>query len=343
MKHLPVTRGRPPGALATVREIAAEAGVSIATVSRVLNGHPNVTAHTRKLVHNAASKLNGRPRLFRPELRTIYVRCPYILTDYFGLIVSSIAETLELHDRQMILNAGEPSQASHPLTDLPNWRNIGGAILILPPEETEEIAALRMRYHAFVVVDPRTPLPDEIVAVSAAHFSGARQITSHLVNLGHRRIGVIAGPSEWTATDARLAGHAAALVDVGVLSSPSLIRYGHPTVDDGYFLARDFLDKPDRPTAIVGFNDKIAVGVLRAATERGLRVPEDLSITGFDDIELGRITSPALTTVAQPLQEMGRMAVTLLMRLQERHRLDTLRVDLATKLIVRGSTGPASR
>jgi LacI family transcriptional regulator len=198
---------------------------------------------------------------------------------------------------------------------------------------------LRNSHLPFVVVDPRTPLPPDIVAVSAAHFNGARQITSHLTQLGHRRIGVIAGPREWAASDARVAGHNAALADVGVLPSYDLVMYAHPTVGDGRWLGGQMLDRKDRPTAVVGFNDKIAVGVLQAAAERGLRVPEDLSVTGFDDIELAQATRPMLTTVAQPLQEMGRMAVTLLMRLQEHHKLDALHIDLATKLVVRESTG----
>jgi LacI family transcriptional regulator len=328
----------------SVRDIAAEAGVSIATVSRVLNGQSNVAPHTRDLVQGAVERLRSEPRRrsARPQ-PAIYVRCPYVLTDYFGLIVSSIAETLDLHGRQLLLNAGEPAQATHQLLDLPRRADVGGAIVILPPEPAEEIIALRAKDFPFVVVDPRTPLPGDIVAVSAAHAAGARQLTGHLVELGHRRIAVIAGPREWMASDARLAGHAAALADVGVLPEAGLVRHVHPTTEDGYQAATELLDRPDRPTALVGFNDKIAVGALHAAADRGLRVPQDVSIAGFDDIELARATRPMLTTVAQPLQEMGRMAVTLLIRLQERHKLDALHIDLATRLVIRDSTGPVPR
>ena len=105
-------------------------------------------------------------------------------------------------------------------------------------------------------------------------------------------------------------------------------------------MASRLLDLPHRPTALVAFNDKVAVGALRAAHERGLRVPEDLSVTGFDDIDLRRSTEPMLTTVRQPLEEMGRMAVSLLVRLMEGHTVDTLHIELATHLVVRGSTGP---
>jgi LacI family transcriptional regulator len=336
---------RSAGARVTVRDIAAETGVSIATVSRVLNNRASVAASTRELVRQATERLSGgapgpRPRAARPNTDAIFVRCPYVLTDYFGSIVSSIAETLELHGKQLILNAGEHSQRIDVLGGLADRPGIGAAILILPPEPGEALVRLGSRGFPFVVVDPRTPLPRDIVGVSAAHFAGARRLTAHLVELGHRRIGVIGGPHDWEASDQRRAGHAAALAGVGVLPLPELLRSVEPTTEHGYHAAGELLDLPDRPTALVGFNDKSAVGALRAAAERGLRVPRDLSVVGFDDIDLSRATQPTLTTVRQPLQEMGRMAVSLLMRLIERHKLEALHVELATELVIRGSTGP---
>jgi LacI family transcriptional regulator len=337
---------RPIQARATVRDIAAETGVSIATVSRVLNGGGNVAPHTRDLVARAVERLGAygpRSRSGRSGRPTgaVYVRCPYVLSDYFGLIVSSIAETLELHGRQLVLNAGEAAQHIAVLPGLPDRAGIGGAIMLLPPESGEELVALRARGFPFVVVDPRTPLPRDIAAVSAAHFAGARSLTAHLTRLGHRRIGVLGGPEEWLTSDARRAGHAAALADVGVLPARELHRSDEPTIEYGYRAAGELLDLPDRPTAIVGFNDKTAVGALRAAAERGLRVPADLSVAGFDDIDLSRATQPMLTSVRQPLQEMGRMAVNLLVRLLDGHQVEALHVELATELVVRESTGPA--
>jgi len=337
MKQRDVTR-------ATVRDVAAAAGVSIATVSRVLNGHGNVTAETRALVERAVAELGGpgpRPR-GRPQPVTgpVFVRCPYLLTDYFGVIVSSVAETLELHGRSLLLNAGEAAQRSRVLPGLPGRSGVAGAVLILPPEPAEDLAGLRARRFPYVVVDPRLPPPRYVIAVSAAHAAGARSLTAHLVGLGHRRIGVVAGPREWLASDARLAGHAAALADVGQLPLPELIRHVEPTVEWGRRAAGSLLDLPVRPTALVGFNDKAAVGALQAAAARGLRVPEDLSVAGFDDIDLSRATRPMLTTVRQPLQELGRMAVTLLVRILARQELEALHVQLATELVIRDSTGP---
>ena len=335
---------RLPGGRVTVRAIAAEAGVSIATVSRVMNGHVPVAPETRELVRRAVERLGAPAPARRGSAEgAVYVHCPYVLTDYFGLIVSSVAETLDLHGRRLLLGAGRASHPSIPLASLPDDPAVAGAILILPPEPSAELEALRGRGLPFVVIDPMTPLHPEIAAVSAAHAAGARSVTAHLTGLGHRRIGVINGPGEWLASHARMVGHTSALADTGTLHEQALTRRIEPTPEQGYAAACELLDLPHRPTAIVAFNDKAAAGALRAAYERGLRVPEDLSITGFDDLDLGRSTQPMLTTVRQPLEEMGRMAVSLLMRLVDRHSIDTLHVELATQLIVRGSTGPVLR
>jgi LacI family transcriptional regulator len=324
---------------ATVRDIAAETGVSIATVSRVLNDHVNVAPRTRELVLRAVERRRQNAGE-RPRPGAVYVRCPYVLTDYFGLIVSSIAESLRRHDLRMILDAGEASQHDDVLSDLPDQPDVSAAILILPPEHGDHLVGLSRRGFPFVVVDPRTPPPPDVAAVSAAHFAGARAVTTHLVELGHRRIGVIAGPEDWLATDARGAGHHAALAAAGVLPTPHRVRHIEPTTEGGGLAAGELLDHPEPPTAIVCFNDKIAVGALHAARERGLRVPADLSVAGFDDIDLSRATVPALTTVRQPLREMGRLAVSQLTRVLDGHQPEALHLELSTTLVVRASTGP---
>jgi LacI family transcriptional regulator len=340
------------GRRATVRDIAAETGLSIATVSRVINGHPHVAPHTRDAVQRAIARLGAQTVPARRNASTsgdggtaesaaVFVRCPYPLTDYFGLIVSSIAESLQLHGRHAILDAGQLAQDETVLPTLAARAGIGGAILILPPEPSEQLTSLRDAGLPFVVVDPRTPPPRDIPAVSAAHFAGANAMTGHLVELGHRRIGVLAGPHNWLPGKARLAGHTAALADAGLLGDPALVRSAEPTTEFGHTATHELLALSQPPTAIVGFNDKAAVGALVAAAERGLRVPQDLSVTGFDDIDLAQATTPRLTTVRQPLQEMGRIAVSLLIRLLNRHQLDALHIELATELIIRDSTGPA--
>ena len=330
----------------TVRAIAAETGLSIATISRVLNGGDNVAAETRERVRQVVERLGDRapePRR-RPPVRTtglpVFVRCPYLLTDYFGHIVTSVAETLALHGRGMLLDAGTAVVESTAVSELPRRRDAFGAVLILPPEPPADLAALASRGYPFVLVDPRTSVPRDMVSVSAAHFSGARAVTRHLIEFGHRRIGVVTGPPYWRSRDDRIGGHLAALAEAGVLGDQELILHGEPAAQTGMLAGGKLLDLRPRPTAVVCFNDKVAVGVMEAAAARGLRVPEDLSVTGFDDIDVSRATTPGLTTVRQPLQEMGRTAVTMLMRQLDGHPHEALSMELETRLIVRGSTGP---
>lgn len=324
---------------ASVRDIAAETGVSIATVSRVLNDHPNVAARTRAVVRQALER-RGAALPATARRSPVLVRCPYVLTDYFGAIVSSVAETLSRHGLPCLLDAGETAQTRSVLPGLPARSDTGGAVLILPPESGDDLVALRRTGFPFVVVDPRTQPPPDIAAVSAAHTAGARALTAHLVSLGHRRIGHIGGPDEWLAGAARRDGHTAALAAGGTIADPALLSSEHPTTADGHRAAWQMLTLADRPTAIVGFNDKVAVGILEAAWSLGLRVPEDLSVAGFDDIDLSRAVRPALTTVGQPLPEMGRIAVDILRRLMAGHAADALHVELAVQLIVRDSTTP---
>src|SRR6201992_2490125 len=223
----------------SVRAIAAETGLSIATVSRVLNGGENVAPDTRQRVSEVVERLGDRAP--EPRRRTaaratrppVFVRCPYLLTDYFGHIVTSIAETLALHEQSMLLDAGDAVVRSTTVRELPRRRGVHGAVLILPPEPRAELEALVARGYPLVVVDPRTAVPPGMVSISAAHFSGARAVTRHLIELGHRRIGVITGARTWHTRDDRVGGHLAALAESGVLGDPELMRHGEPATTTG--------------------------------------------------------------------------------------------------------------
>src|ERR1700749_934936 len=256
---------------ATVRAIAAETGLSIATISRVLNGRGNVASDTRERVRDVVERLGDRapePRRRSPAAPAtsppVFVRCPYLLTDYFGHIVTSIAETLALHGQNMLLDAGDAVVRSTAVRALPRSRDAYGAVLILPPEPRADLEALAARSYPLVVVDPRTAVPRGMVSISAAHFSGARAVTRHLVELGHRRIGVVPGPPHWRTRDDRVGGHLAALAEVGVLGDPDLMRSGEPATKTGGWAGGALLGLQGRPTAVVWFHDKGAAGLLAA-------------------------------------------------------------------------------
>ncbi|HET9059331.1 MAG TPA: LacI family DNA-binding transcriptional regulator [Acidimicrobiales bacterium] len=332
-----------PARRPTVREIAALAGVSTATVSRVLNGAQNVAPQTRRLVLQAVERrplVGQRTRRRAAQVdHTIAVRCAHAFGDYFGQLLSGVAAGLRDHGRRLLLSDGYQDGLEPSLSDLLATSLTEGAVLILPPEAPEVLAALRATGYPFVVIDPAEPLPDPVPCVSAAHMAGAQMVTDHLVQLGHTRIATIAGPREWLSAQDRLAGYRAALAAHGRLADPEYLQEVHePNIESGYEAARRLLEVAPAPTAIVGFNDKVAIGAMKAAKEMGLEVPSQLSIVGFDGLELGELSSPRLTTVRQPLEEMARIAVEVLMRIMAGRELETPRIELSTEFVLGAST-----
>jgi LacI family transcriptional regulator len=281
-----------------------------------------------------------------PEhIRFIGVLIPYVRGGYFPEILEGIAEAVYEHGLRLVVS---PTQHEHArevsLLDRLMQGTTSGAVVILPEETTEELEqALNDRY-PFVVLDPLMPLSDRIPTVTAAHASGAEQAIRHLLMLGHRRIAVITGPPGWQATEERRAAYRATLAAAGIQPEPAFEVASDFQVGPAVQAAAALLDLPDPPTAIFAFNDSIAFGALRAARDRGLRVPEDLSVVGFDDIEPATLVTPALTTVRQPLSEIGRTAVNVLVRLLDRGGAgETPHIELATRLVVRESTASPRR
>ena len=331
----------------TIRQIADLAGVSIATVSRVLNGRDDVAPETRAAVrqivreHGYTANRSARG-LSAGRTGLVGVLVPLVYPAYFSGILAGAAEGLSERDLQIVLSPtrGEHEREVSVLDRLHGLTD--GALIILPEETSDELERLLDSGFRFVVLDPLMPLAERIPSVSAAHTSGADQAMQHLLELGHRRIAQITGPRGWVATEDRRRGYHAALAAAGILPDPALEVESLPEIVPGRDAAGHLLDLPEPPTAIFAFNDNIAIGAVQAARARGLRVPEELSVVGFDDVESATIVTPALTTVRQPLAEMGRTGVSLLMRLLEGQRFEALHVELATRLVVRESTAPAA-
>ncbi len=335
-------RGQRP----TIREIAVLAGVSIATVSRVVNGNGYVAEKTRHTVegvirdHGYTANRAARG-LSSGRTGLIGVTVPRIHPAYFSLIVAGVADALYEHDMRIVLC---PTLHEHDrevsLLERLVHGTIDGGLLILPEESTGELRTLMTHGFRFVVVDPRRRIAGPVPTVSAANSSGADEATRHLIDLGHSRIAAITGPHGWLATAERTRGYLAALAAAGIAPNPELVIESNFDVDGGRAAAATLLELSEPPTAIFAFNDQLAIGAMQAAFARNLRVPDDLSIVGFDDTAEAELVTPALTTLRQPLAEMGRMGVSLLTRLLDSRQLEALHVELETQLIVRRSTGP---
>jgi LacI family transcriptional regulator len=336
------------GALArvTIQHIADLAGVSVATVSRVLNSHPDVSPATRNEVLRHARELgyaSSRIRAIppphaRPRKRTrlIGLSVPEVRGDYVTEIMTGAMDGLHDRDARLVICTGGRTPASLSEQLMPGLTD--GALLILPSDGRAELAALQESGYPFVVVEPTMPLDPSVPAVAATNWAGARSATELLVELGHTHIGIITGPEEWQISQDRLAGYQAALLAAGLPLVPHLRRSTSLTIGGGHQAACELLALPHVPSAIFALNTQIAVGVLRAAREMSLRVPQDLSLVTFDDVEMASVTMPSLTAVRQPLQGEGRVAADMLYRLIEGQQLDAARIELSTELIVREST-----
>lgn len=330
----------------TIREVAQAAGVSIATVSRVVNDRADVSIETRDIVQRVIREHGYTPnrsaqRLSAGRTGLVGVLVPLVYPAYFSAILSGAAEALYQHDMRVVLSPTDHlydrevsllERLTHGATD--------GALIVLPEEPSRDLEHLLDQGYRFVVVDPRQRLAERVPCVSTGHTVGADQAMRHLLELGHRRIAAITGVPDWVATEKRLQGYRASLAGAGILPDPELIVAGDWEIGGGVAAAERLLSLPEPPTAIFAFNDNMAVGALRVARARGLRVPEELSVVGFDDVELANVVVPTLTTIRQPLTELGRMAVDRLVRLLDGQRFETLHVELGTRLVVRESTAP---
>jgi len=331
-------------AATTIDEIAKEAGVSIPTVSKVLNGRPDVAASTRAHVEAIIDKHGYRRRKSRAQRNgTGLVELVFHELDsaWAGQIIKGVELVAGAERIGVVLSelGGEHRPRQEWLDDVLARRPLG-VIFVLSDVDDTQRRQLASRNIPFVVVDTAGDLPEGVPAVGSQNWSGGLAATRHLLGLGHRRIAVISGPADVLRSRARVDGYRTALDEAGVPVDPELIRYGDFFVGGGYTHGSELLDQPERPTAIFAGSDNQALGVLRAARERGLRVPEDLSVVGYDDLPVSDWLTPPLTTVHQPLTEMASTATQILLRLVRGEKVRNSRIDLATELVVRDSTAP---
>jgi LacI family transcriptional regulator len=216
-----------------------------------------------------------------------------------------------------------------------------GMIVVTSAFSEPQLNAFRRRQLPVVVIDPLNPPPADVVSVGATNWAGGKAATEHLLELGHRRIAYIGGIERAECNQARLHGYMAALTAQGVPVDPQyIVSGGRFRRDSGTAGLKALLALDERPTAIFAASDSIALGVLGEAARQGVRIPEDMSLVGFDGTIQGEESVPALTSVSQPLEEMGRTALRSLLRQARGEVLDSRRVELATQVIVRDSTAP---
>jgi LacI family transcriptional regulator len=338
-----------------ITDVAAALGISIATVSRALNDRPQVADKTRERVLAYAQEMgyvsNRHARaLVSGQPAYVGFAVPQVRSQYFMRILEGAAHAADDFGAHLVVCPTDyRSDREVSLLDRLLSGGAAGALLVLPAESTSELARLRQRQYPFVVIDPTVPLEASIPVVSVANISGGKAVTEHLIACGHRRIGIITGPRHWCASVDRLAGYHAALAAAGILFDPQLVGESTFESDGGFTIAggraatHALLDLAAPPTAIFALNDEIALGVIRAVHERGLKVPDDISVVGFDNADFASLVTPTLTTVNQPAQDLGRIGVSMLFSILGGKTLDATRVELSTRLIVRNSTSLARK
>ncbi len=326
----------------TIAHIARQAGVSVPTVSKVINGRADVSAETRRRVE-AVIREHGYQRSSRAGRSTPLIELMFheLESEWALQIIMGVEQVASEHNLTLVL-----SEMQGRTTPARGWmdnvlaRRPTGVIAVLSDINDELRSQLRSRSIPLVVVDPTGEPLHDTPSVGATNWSGGLAATRHLLALGHRRIGLIAGPEQILCSRARLDGYRAAMDAAGVPIDPELIRYGNFHVEAGIREGRALLDLPDPPTAIFACNDLQALGVYQAAREARLHIPDDLSVVGFDDLPVAPWVGPPLTTVRQPLVQMAVAATRLLLRLAKGEQPSQTRVELATELIVRESTAP---
>jgi LacI family transcriptional regulator len=329
------------GRRVTITAIAREAGVSVPTVSRVVNGRSDVAPETRERVEELLRRHGYRRR--SPRFRETASLIDLVFNDLDSPWAVEIIRGVE--DVAHGAGVGTVVSAIHrrPMSARQWLRNLqaratDGVILVISDLDPPLHAELRRLKIPTVVVDPAGVPAMDVPTIGATNWSGGLSATEHLLSLGHRRIGFIAGPRQLLCSRARLDGYRAGLDAAGVELRPDYVRPGNFYHEAGFEGGAALLDLAEPPTAIFASSDQMALGVYEAVRQRALRVPDDISVVGFDDLPEARWSSPPLTTVRQPLAEMGLLAARTVLRLARGEELESPRIELATELVVRDST-----
>jgi LacI family xylobiose transport system transcriptional regulator len=330
----------PAGEVPTLAEIARTAGVSTPTVSKVLNGRADVAPGTRARVDKLLREHGYRRKSGGGRSSNLVELVFHELDSAWAMEVIRGVENVARREGMSIVL----SESAGRLTPGQTWvdgvlgRRPGGVVLVLSDLDEVQRAQLTSRSIPFVVLDPAGDPADGVPAVGANNWLGGLTATRHLIEFGHRRIAMLGGPFRMMCSRARVDGYRTALETAGIGVDPALVREGNFHHEAGYAAGRELLARPDRPTAVFAGNDLQALGIYEAARELGLRIPDELSVVGFDDLPLAHWVGPPLTTVRQPLVEMAETATQLALDLGRGRRPTATRVDLATTLVIRNST-----
>ncbi len=329
----------------TIFDVAEASGVSYGTVSRVINNGPHVKPATRAKVMDAIERLGyvinrQAQNLARGQTCAIGLLVPDLGTGYIGEIIRGIDAELDRvgYDLMLFTTHRRAAKEANYVATLVQGI-VEGLLIVLPRNPADYLGALVDRHFPHVLIDHQG-VDSDGPAVGATNWQGAYLATEYLINLGHRRIGFITGSMDLGCSQDRLGGYKSALRTHHIPELPGLVFEGDFFQSTGVTGANALLDLPVPPTAIFASNDVMAMGAMDAIRHRGLRIPDDISIVGFDNIPQSAMVFPPLTTVQQPLEQMGRVATQMLLEMLDQPPFSGRRIDLPTELVPRASCAP---
>lgn len=334
--------------MSNIREVSRLAGVSIATVSRTLKTPEMVSEKTRELVLKAVEEAGYRPNMLARSFNTgkshnVVVLVPNVANPFFSRVIRGIEQAAQEKGYSVLLGDTQGKTEREQVYATMALTNQADGLIQLdcrfPFAEKDKVVAKNV---PMVNACERINDAGEFPVVELDNRSAAHAITKHLLQLGHKRIGVITGPSHSPLVKDRLAGFGDALQEYHLTVDESLIVAGDFTMSSGKYGASQLLSAKQRPTAIFCMNDEMAIGAMHWVHHEGFRVPEDISIAGFDNIEFASFTEPPLTTVDQPAVDIGKQAMYTLFQLMNGGDVTSYRVMMSFNVIERGSTGPCA-
>lgn len=326
--------------MSSIREVARVAGVSIATVSRALSTPGKVSKTALEKVQAAIAQVDYRPNMMARNFRatrsySIVVLVPNIANPFFATVIRGIEDAAQQAGYAVLLGDTRDSvERERDYIKLVETRQSDGVLQLRPYVEGTSVEPAVQVPMVYACGCSNTPFPSVRIDNSAA----AQSVVEYLIGQGHRRIGAIAGKADNPHTIDRLQGYQAALAGAGIGFEPSLLVNGDFTLRSGVVAASQFARMADRPSALFCMNDEMAIGAIQGLRAAGIKVPEEMAITGFDDIEFARYADPALTTIAQPAEELGKAAFGALLSLIDGQPLPHAEVVLPHEFVVRKST-----
>lgn len=326
----------------TLAEVAAAAGVSAMTVSRALNDQPGVSRKTRDAVVKLASEMGYETNRIAQKLSSGHSRVIGVLADHLdnpfvSSLVTGVVRAAAAAGNEVLIYSLFDHQKRPPAKVLRLLQQFTDGVVALLPYEFGFVQPLTEGRYPVVTIDNPSE-HSELPSVAADSYGGARLAMRHLAELGHKRIAFLSGAEQLDSARQRRRAYDDAVSVLGLVRDPALVLPGDYTLESGRAAAERMLKLKKPPTAVFAGNDMSAFGLMAVLQERGWKIPEDISVVGFDDLPTASHVHPALTTVRQPIEELGRAAVNTLLAMIAGLPAATAKVTLATELVVRQST-----